>query len=161
MDTTVPDNDTARLIYYLKNICSVLQLEVTDYSIKRLRDYEKYYMLTRDEEKDLLRLCVLISPEKLEGQCIFHSEEVCGVGASNRFFRVDSTETGFVPSQSVFVGAVKVSVTKFMVYKTKWVNRNYIDPMNRITRVVNNTTKNNDEWIYTSKSESLDCCAIQ
>lgn len=161
VDATVPDNDTARLMYYLNCMCCVLQLEVSDYSIKRLRDYKKYYLLTTDEKKELLRLCGLISPEKMDGQCIFHSEEICGVDATNRFFRVDSTDTGFVAAANVFVGAVQVSVTKFMVYKTKWVNRYYIDPMNRITRVVTNTTKNNDEWIYTSTSESLDCCVIQ
>lgn len=77
------------------------------------------------------------------------------------FFRVDSTETGIVASHSVFVGAVQVSVKKFMVYENSWMNKKYRAPMNRLTRVLNNTTRNNGEWIYTSTSESLDCCAIQ
>lgn len=161
VDATVPNNDRALLMYYLKSMCTVMQLEVTDYSIQRLNDYKKYHLLTRDEEKELIRLCTLVSPDNLEGKCIFHSEELCGEGASNRFYKVDSTETGFVASQNVFVGAVQVSVKKVMVYKTKWINENYLDPMYRLTKIANNTTRNNDEWIYSSTSESLDCCVIQ
>lgn len=165
-DTTnkvsVPEKDTVLLMYYLDCMCTVLQLEVSDYSIQRLRDYKNYHLLACDEEKELLRQCYLVSPEKLEGKCILHSEQICNAGNfSNMFFRVDSTETGFVASHSVFVGAVQVSVKKFMVYTTKWMNQHYATPMYRIIRVVNNTTRNNAEWMYTSKSESLDCCAIQ
>ncbi|CAC5356539.1 unnamed protein product [Mytilus coruscus] len=164
-DTTVlasvPENDTARLMHYLDSMCTVLQLEVTDYSIQRLKDYKKYYLLTRDEQENLIGLCFLVSPDKLEGSCIFRSDEICNTGFGNRFFRIDSTETGFVASQSVFVGTVQVSVKEFMVYKNSWMNEHYRAPMNRLTRVVKNTTKNNDEWIYTSTSESLDCCVIQ
>lgn len=159
----IPNNDKARLMFYFNCICAVIQLDMLDvgkYRIRRLRDYKKYHLLTRDEEKELIRLCGLVSPEILEGKCIFHSEELCG-NAGNRFFKVDSSETGFVASESVFVGAVQVSVNKVMVYKTTWINKNYTGPMYRLTNIVNNTTKNNDEWIYTSTSESLDCCAIQ
>lgn len=87
VEVSVPKNDTALLMYYFDCMCTALQLEVGDYSIQRLRDYEKYYLLTSDEVKELIRQCHLVSPEKLEGKCIFHSEQICNAwNFSNGFF---------------------------------------------------------------------------
>ena len=155
----VPDNDTARLMYYLKSMCTVLGLETTEYNIARLTDYKKYYMLTIDERVTLFALCEYLSPDALNNKCIFHSDEMCG-NSPNRFFRLNSTETAFVAAESVFVGTTKVSVKKIMVYKMSWMRRNYIEPMTRRAITSNNTTKNNANWIYSSNSSSVDCCVI-
>lgn len=182
-DTTIPDDDIAKLMYYLYSMCVVLQLDATEYGIQRLKDYKKFHMLLKHEEQELIKLCCLLSPDKLEGKCIFHSEELCkDVKYTNRFFKVDSTETSFAATDTVFVGSVEVSVNKFMVYQTSWLNKYYIDPMNSIKRgrnstrnnaamittstvtpsnTNNNTTRNNGNWAYTSTSESLDCCVVQ
>lgn len=111
--------------------------------------------------KELLRLCSLVSPEKLECKCIFHSEERYPVGSSNRFCSVNSTETGVVDFESVFVGTVQVSVKKFINNKNSWKKQYYREPLTRLLRAGNNTAKNNDEWIYLSTSDSVDCCVIQ
>lgn len=89
VDASVPNNNKALLVYYLKCMCNVMQLEVTDYIIQRLEDYKKYHLLTKDEEKELIRLCTVVSPDNLEGKCIFHPEEPCGGGSSNLLYKVD------------------------------------------------------------------------
>jgi hypothetical protein len=104
----------------------------------------------------------------------------------NRFFRLNSKETAFVAAESVFIGAIAVSVKRIMVYKMPWKIRFYTNPMyqakcterrenqkaitsnNRAaiqTRTITppvhrNTTRNNANWVYSSNSSSLDCCVI-
>ncbi|CAC5356537.1 GABRG [Mytilus coruscus] len=123
------------------------------------------------------------SNRKITSRSKVRDEELCkDVKYTNRFFKVDSTETSFAATDTVFVGSVEVSVNKFMVYQTSWLNKYYIDPMNSIKRgrnstrnnaamittstvtpsnTNNNTTRNNGNWAYTSTSESLDCCVVQ
>jgi hypothetical protein len=172
----VPDNDIAKLMYYLKSICSILGLETTGYNITRLTDYDNHYMLTNDEKVKLLLLCGYLSPDVLNNKCIFHSDELCG--DSNN---LNSTETAFVAAESVFVGSAKVSVKEIMAYKMSWMRKNYINPMTRCIKnqraiisntrpaiqtrtrtppVRRNTTGNNTNWHYSSNSSSLDCCVI-
>lgn len=185
-DTVVPDNDIAKLMYYLHSMCFVLQLDSTEYGSQKLRDYKNFHELTKFEKQEVIKLCGLLSPEKLEGKCIFHSEEMCkDFRHTNRFLQVDATETAFASTfaatDTVFVGSVEVSVKKVMYYQTTWINKYYIDPMDMLVRGVyntrsntmittstvvplnsiRNTTRNNDNWVYTSNSESLDCCVIQ
>ncbi len=183
----VPDNDIAKLMYYLNSMCTVLGLETTGYNIARLTDYNKHYMLTNDEKVKLFALCGYLSPDVLNDKCIFHSDELCG-DSNNRFFRLNSTETVFVAAESVFVGSAKVSVKQIMAYKMSWMRNNYINPMTRciklrieerenqraitsntrpaiqtrtrIPPVRRNTTGNNTNWDYSSNSSSLDCCTI-
>ena len=112
----VPDNDIAKLMYYLKSMCSILGLETTGYNIARLTDYNNHYMLTIDEKVKLFALCGYLSPDVLNNKCIFHSDELCG-DSNNRFFRLNSTETAFVAAESVFVGSAKVSVKKLWLTK--------------------------------------------
>ena len=77
---TVPNNNKAKLMYYLNCICSVLQLD--DPSINRLTRYNNYG-LNGDETDALMALCYLLSPDVLLDKCIFHSEEMCG-NSSNK-----------------------------------------------------------------------------
>ena len=184
---TVPDNDTARLMYYLESMHTVLDLETTEYNIARMKDYNNHFLLTNDEKVKLFALCCYLSPDELNNKCMFQSDEMCG-DMNNRFFRLNSTETAFVAAESVFVGTAKVSVKKIMVYKMSWMRTFYINPMARSiglntgerdnrraitsnnrpaiqTRTIppsvrRNTTRNNANWDYSSNSSSLDCCVI-
>ena len=55
----VPDNDIARLMYYLSCVGTVISYDQTD----RLTDYEHYYRLTKNEEELLLKLIVIFNPK--------------------------------------------------------------------------------------------------
>ena len=159
VSANVPDNDIARLMYYIDSITTVLGMEITKYNIDRLTDYKNYYVLTNDEKETLLSLCKELSPDELNNKCIFHEDKLCG-NSPNRFLRLNSTEIAFVAAESVFVGATKVVVKEIMVYKMSWMRRNYIEPMTRMTITSTNKTRNNANWIYSSNSSSLDCCVI-
>ena len=186
---TLPENDTAKLMYYLRSVSTVLSLETMEDNIARLTDYKNHYVLTNDEKVKLLSLCKKFSPDKLEGKCFFHSDEIGG-DLANRFFLLNSTEAAFVAAESVSIGAITVSVKTIMVYKMSWKIQFYTNPMNQVQRRENqakrrenqraitsnnraaiqtrtitppvhcNTTRNNANWHYSSNSSSLDCCVI-
>ena len=186
---TLPENDTAKLMYYLRSVSTVLSLETMEDNIARLTDYKNHYVLTNDEKVKLLSLCKQFSPDKLEGKCFFHSDEIGG-DLPNRFFLLNSTEAAFVAAESVSIGAITVSVKTIMVYKMSWKIQFYTNPMNQVQRRENqakrrenqraitsnnraaiqtrtitppvhcNTTRNNANWHYSSNSSSLDCCVI-
>ena len=182
---TVPQNDTAKLMYYLLSVSLVVNLETLEDNIARLTDYNNHYLLTNDEKVKLLSLCKQFSPDVLDDKCFFHLDEIRG-DLPNRFFLLNSTETAFVAAESVSIGAITVSVKTIMVYKMSWKIQYYTNPMyqaqcferrenqraitsnNRSaiqTRTIpppvrRNTTRNNDSWDYSSNSSSLDCCVI-
>ena len=55
---TVPNNNKAKLMYYLNCVCTVLDLD-DNADINRLRRYRDY-ILTADETDRLLHLCYLL-----------------------------------------------------------------------------------------------------
>jgi hypothetical protein len=71
----VPQNDTAKLMYYLLSVSLVISLETFEDNIARLTDYKNHYLLTNDEKVKLLSLCKQFSPDELDGKCFFHSDE--------------------------------------------------------------------------------------
>ena len=69
--TSVPDNPTAKLMYYLSCVSSCVEAD-KDYAMRRLTDYENNYSsLTNKEEAMLLILCLALSPDKLIGSIFF------------------------------------------------------------------------------------------
>ena len=72
---TVPENNRARLMFYLNCLCVVLKLD--DPQINRLTQYNNYHL--SDEQTDaLIALCCLLSHDVLLDKYIFHTEQLCG-----------------------------------------------------------------------------------
>jgi hypothetical protein len=141
---TLPENDTAKLMYYLRSVSTVLSLETMEDNIARLTDYKNHYVLTNDEKVKLLSLCKQFSPDKLEGKCFFHSDEIGG-DLPNRFFLLNSTEAAFVAAESVSIGAITVSVKTIMVYKMSWKIQFYTNPMNQVQRRENQAKRRENQ----------------
>ena len=53
--------------------------------------------------------------------------------SDNEFLELSSTETNFIASSSVLIGGSQRKVSKIMMYKRCWIQRNYFDPLKRIT----------------------------
>ena len=124
---TVPNNNTARLMFYFDCICSVLEMGNTG-EIGRLRDFRNYHRLGSDDIDKLLIFCLMLSPDELNDKCIFHDEAMCG-NSSNNFFELSAVKTTLVASESVLIGGERKRVQKIMTYKASWIRNNYIDPM--------------------------------
>ena len=71
----VPNNDVARLMYYLDCVCGTINYRDND--IQRYRYYRNWASLSNDEVRVLLILCWTLSPDEFDGRVFFHSDALC------------------------------------------------------------------------------------
>jgi len=73
---TVPNNDVARLMYYLNCVCTAIDCN-NDNDIQRFPNYQNWARLSFEEQHLLFSLCYKLSPEVFEDKVFFHCEELC------------------------------------------------------------------------------------
>ncbi|KAK3087636.1 hypothetical protein FSP39_008659 [Pinctada imbricata] len=124
----VPDNPRAKLMFYLKSMCSVLDID--DPNISRLIDYRNYYFLTDAEEAQLLLLCYALSPDELNGKCIFQDEdgEMCG-DSVNAFYELSAVQHRVYVTENILIGNQQRHVKKMMFYRMSFIQDYYLVPM--------------------------------
>ena len=131
---TIPDNPTAKLMYYFNCICHCVEAD-NDSTICRLRNYGNYFRLSSEEEAQLLILCLALSPDKLIGSILFPVKDEDDLnGMSNDFFELSAVNTKLVVSESVLIGGQQKRVRKIMMFKKSWVEKYYLDPLRSIER---------------------------
>ena len=121
----VPQNPTAKLMYYLHCVAHVIQLD--NPNLGRLRNFQSYYLLSDDEIDALLALVLLFSPDELIGKVFFHSED-CG-GRTNQFFELSSVTHMLAVSENVLIGGERKRVANIMFFKRCWLEDNFISPL--------------------------------
>ena len=127
-DVEVPENPTAKLMYYLDSICYVLNIEKTERNIRKLRDYQNYRRLNAEEIDQLVLLCVLFSPDVLLGKCIFPDEEMCGMDM-NKFYELSAVSHRFLVTEEIVVGGQTRRVQKILFFRDIWLECFYLDPI--------------------------------
>lgn len=128
---SVPDSPTARLMYYLDCICSVLKLD-DDEDISRLRNYNQYSYLSNPDKNLLIHMCYLLSPDTLLDKCIFQCDSLCG-DSTNEFYDLETLRNTLVVAGSVMIGGRQKRVTKIMTFKMSWLRRYWEQPMKELT----------------------------
>ena len=150
---TVPDNDIARLMYYLSCVDTVIRHDQTD----RLSDYENYYRLTKAEEDLLLQLVLLFNPKIFINAGIFIVDQsLLPYNMDNEFYQITDQRIGIHVNQEIIIGGKSVKVLKIMACNLSWLNRNYINPIENLTNRARSyqalpAPSNND-------SSSNNCC---
>ncbi|KAK3088577.1 hypothetical protein FSP39_020833 [Pinctada imbricata] len=124
----VPDVPRAKLMFYLNCMCNVLDLN--DPNMSRLTDYGNYWRLSAEEEGKLLLLCLMLSPDVLNGKCIFLDEtgEMCG-NVQNAFFELSAVQNRVLVTQDILIGNEQRHVKTIMFYKVSFIRNNYLEPM--------------------------------
>ena len=133
--TSVPDNPTAKLMYYLNCVLTCVEAD-KDSTMCRLTDYKNNYSsLSNEEEAMLLILCLALSPDKLIGSIFFPVEdsELDGL-SSNAFFEVKAVNTKLVVAESILIGGQQKKVQSIMMFKKRWIEDNYLDPLTSFQR---------------------------
>ncbi|CAC5379226.1 unnamed protein product [Mytilus coruscus] len=159
----IPNHPKARLMYYLKCMCTVLKLDQTEHNIKRFTDYKNYNSLTNEQTAAMVLLCTLLDPVTLNDVCIFHDEEACG-NFGNEFFTIEANRTRIAAARSVMVGNVQVAIQKVMCYKMSWIEKNYIEPLRQMIDILQQTNRQQPRQItysqprQTTYSNSSECC---
>lgn len=127
--TTVPDNDIARLMYYLKCVCTTIDCN-NEPEIRRFTNYSNWSSLSIDEQKQLVILCYTLSPDVFDDKVFFQSDVLCG-NSGNEFYEISQVRNQILAAQSIVIAGQTRRVNKTMTYKMSWMRRNYLEPMQR------------------------------
>lgn len=152
----VADDRKAKLMFYLKCICDVISLEI-DEDMKRLTDFENFYVLTESETDQLTMTCLLLSPDVLMDKCIFHNERMCGT-SQNEFFELASVQRQLVVSENLLIGGEQTRVKRVMCYKLSWLVENYILPMEYFKRRLDFRLALAQDIARRNEATRGDCC---
>ena len=127
-EISVPENPTAKLMYYFDSICYVLDIDKSERDIRKLRDYRNYRQLSEDETDKLLIMCLLFSPDILINKCIFQDNEMCG-GDMNKFYELSAVSNRFLVTEELLIGGQTRRVKKILCFHEIWLECWYIDPL--------------------------------
>ena len=128
--TSIPDNDIARLMYYLHCITVGVGMDILE---DDLVDYRNYYRLTRNRIALVIKYALLLSPDELIGKLIFLDEDGDITGSSGNEFCKISVACNIVSLQRTALIAGKMqNITEVMFFKASWLNNYYIRPITRI-----------------------------
>ena len=150
--TNVPDHSLARLMYYLDCALAVIQYEEDN----KLTDYKNYFRLTEDEEKAVYTLAVLFNPKIFIDAGVFIlSDYLVPYGSSNQFYKITDDRIGIHVNQEIMIGGRVVRVLKVMALKSDWLNRNYFEPLERMSYKFSQP-----QTRYRPLSEKKYCCCF-
>jgi hypothetical protein len=124
--TTVPDNDVAHLMYYLKCLCDAIECD-DDPNIRRFTNYRNWESLSFEEQKLLVALCEKWNPGALKNVFV-HNDELCG-DSDNEFYTISQVKDRIVASESIVIAGRERHVSQIMTYTMRWMRRNYYDPI--------------------------------
>ena len=123
--TSVPPNSKAKLMYYLD--CVATLIELNNPNLRRLRDYQTYYLLNDAETDALLALVRVLSPDKLVGKVMFQRED-CG-GSRNEFYELSAVSHMLAVTDNIVIGGGRKRVAKIMFFQKAWMKDNYSTPI--------------------------------
>lgn len=123
----VPNNDTAKLMYYIKAVSQVLDL-INERKFEILTDHQKYYRLSDEEIDRLVLLCVLFNPQALQNKCMFENDKFC---EKNKFIisDVSSVPEKIHVRESIYIGGKVRSVNNVMYVGSCFIKFFYSKPM--------------------------------
>ena len=121
---SVPDTPTAKLMYYWSCVENTLELKDGDGDI--YSRYDLHFLMSNEQKRRLLVLCLLFSPDTLDDKCFFQSENI---DSSNEFYELGQVQTSLAAVSNILIGGVNRKVRRIMIYKRNWMLRNYIMPL--------------------------------
>lgn len=121
----VPDDNIAKLMYYLSCVATVI--EYNDPNI--LLDYRNYDRLNNKERQAVYELATLFDPQ------IFISNKIFIVNAnllpdnlSNKFVKITDETIGIHANHEIMIGGKVRKVLNFMICEPSWLNEYYHIP---------------------------------
>ena len=132
--TTIPDDDVARLMYYLHSVTFGVGLDILQ---DDLISYKQYYLLSPARIAVVFKTAVELKPEEFIGKVIFRDDAGDVTGASsNKFITITAAADVISIQRNVIVAGRATDVTKVMFFKSIWLKTYYTDPIERIARAI-------------------------
>lgn len=126
----VPNNDVARLMYYLNSVCYCI--DYNDNDIQRYRNYSNWASLSDEEDLMVFLLSLTLKPDLLIGKVFFQSDALSR-DMSGRFYEIGEISHQMVVAPSLVIAGRTCRVHRILAFKQTWLKTNYIDPINRLT----------------------------
>ena len=165
-ETRIPDNDIARLMYYMNCVCVVLEINENS----ALTDYKNYDVLDNDQAKLVYALALAFQPALLIQAGVFIVDSTLLDGDyTNQFFEITNEKIGFHVNQELMIGGKTVRVKKLMACNNKWLSSYYFNPIDRIKMRLNsglpikpvvNTYNQNASYISTQEIVRIETIPI-
>jgi hypothetical protein len=153
VNVTVPNNDIARLMYYLNCVCEAV--EYNDADVRRFRNYNNWSSLSNEEIRVLLALCLTLSPDVFNNKVFFHSDALCG-NRSNRFYEINQVSHQLLAVESIIIAGRRRQVNKIMTYTMSWITSYYVNPIKQIAERFNPQRQRLTPQ-YPTKTKSSSC----
>ncbi|CAF4081617.1 unnamed protein product, partial [Rotaria magnacalcarata] len=112
---SVPNNEVARLMYYLHCICIVIDCN-NDANIQCYINYNNWYQLSIDEQKVLIDLCYAFSPDMCHNKVFFQFDGLCPY-ASNEFYEIQQIRHQFLVAGSILIAGQQRCINRIMAFK--------------------------------------------
>lgn len=113
---SVPGNDIAKLMYYLKCVSFILEMDAEP-DIRYLTNFENYLSMSSADLAKIISLCTMASPDVLYNKFLFAGDQL-----GNKLYEIASSKNE--PDQQSFV--------RFMVFDFLWLERNFVIPFRNI-----------------------------
>ena len=153
----VPNNDLAKLMYYLKNVFTALKCKFySDYT-----NYNNYYTLSNSEIIELIDLAKKFNPEIMTNKNVFVLEE--NLDMDNKFVEITDEIMNIHPNEEIVIVGIVTKISKLMLYKNKWLNYVYYNPLNRLSQRfgdLNYLNIHNNYNDYNNNNSESTCCTI-
>ena len=128
----VPDNDVAKLIYYLSCVDTVINYNELD----KICDYSNYNMLTLEDIDELINFALLLNPKIFISDGIFILDSnLLSKGKENKFYNIKDERISKKLNNEIVIGDKIVYVVKVMACNINWLNRIYYNPLKNILKI--------------------------
>ena len=115
VEVTVPNDDIARLMYYLDCVSNVVKYDGFEPYI----DYKNYNYLGSDKKKSVIELAILFNPKIMVEAGVF--VPTSDLDMNNRFFELMDGRMNIHADKKIVIGGITVKVLKIMVFKSCWM----------------------------------------
>ena len=131
---TVPDDDIARLMYYLSCVDTVINYQEID----RLSDYKNYASLTHQELVLLFKLVMIFNPEYFVEKGVFIiNQNLLPYDLDNQFYQITDERIGIHVNSEMSIGGRTVKILRVMACNMDWLIRYYFKPWQNIFETAN------------------------
>ena len=128
VNVTVPNNDIARLMYYLDCVSSVLNYN----GLKAYTNFNNYYNLSEQDMRELLELINIFNPKILMDVGVFMKAE--NLDNNNAFIQITNESMKIHADQEIVIGGIVTRALKIMLFKSNWAINYYYNPKQRLTQ---------------------------
>ena len=124
----VPNNDIARLMYYLECVFTVLKCnKYSEYT-----DFNNYYSLSNSDINELIKLVKIFDPKIMIGAKVFVLEE--DLVMDNKFIEITDETMNIHLNEEIVIGGIVTKVSQKMLFTSQWILNNYYNPLKRLTQ---------------------------